>query len=242
MCIAILCVLGIAGWWPFRHPKNDVTWLQNQDGLEFGDHATVLSHGAVNLTGSQREEGHSIEIWLQPDSVKDSSTILAFYTPEDRFQFSLRQDLTDLELVESVPGRGRTRFLTDDVFHNDKPVFISITSGPPGTSIYKDGKLVKFSHQFRLSNRDSGGRLVIGDSPVRHDSWTGQMRGFAFYGAELSASQVFRHYRTWVESARPHLDGSERCVAIYFLDERAGRSFTATDRFRSLICTSLIDT
>src|SRR5437016_10093808 len=42
--LLVLCGMLIAGLWPFNFfPRNDVAWLKNSNGLQFGDRARVYS-------------------------------------------------------------------------------------------------------------------------------------------------------------------------------------------------------
>jgi hypothetical protein len=98
ICLAVLCVILTLGLWPFHSPRNDVTWLGNRNGLRFGTYATVTSSSAFPMAEAESGSG-SVEVWLRPGRIWDSSTILAFYTPGSPCRLSLRQSLTDLELL-----------------------------------------------------------------------------------------------------------------------------------------------
>jgi VanZ family protein len=216
ICVAVLCVVLTLGLWPFHSPKNEVAWVGNHNGLRFGRLSTVISSAAFQMTSAESELSGSVEVWLQPRRIWDSSTILTFYTPGNLHQFSLRQSQTDLELMNT------RRLYVGNVFRRPGPVFLTITSGMHGTAIYANGVLVKASPQFRLATKDFTGRLVVGDSPGQTDSWSGELLGLAIYHRELSATQVLRHYETWTQAERPEISEEERNVALYLFGERAG--------------------
>ncbi len=226
ICVSVLCGILVLGLWPFHHPKNEVAWLGNGNGLSFGDHGTALSDGTFQMTSLQGEASCSLEIWLQPGLTYDSNTFLAFYTPESPLRFSLHQSNADLKLRREIGGqdhRNRTaRLYADNVFRQGRPVFITITAGAQQTAIYIDGVLVRTSRDFRLSSTDFTGRLVVGTSPVENDSWSGQLQGLAIYGRELTAAQVLRHYQTWTKKGQPEVAENERVVGLYLFDEHAG--------------------
>src|SRR5271157_1825691 len=227
ICGFILCGILVAGLWPLRHPQSEVTWLGNDNGLRFGKHATVLSSGTLAMTSSQDELPCSLEIWLQASLMGDSITFLAFSTPEHPLQFSLRQSGADLELQRgsrSQPHQARTRLYVGHVFPGEGRVFITVTSGPQGTSIYVDGALVTMSREFRLAGNDCTGQLVVGDSTLETNHWFGQLRGLAIYPLELTAGQLFQHYETWAAMGRPEVSENERSVALYLFDEHWGRA------------------
>jgi len=227
VCVCVLCGILVLGLWPFHHPKNEVTWAGNGNGLNFGDHGTVLSSGTFGMPSRQDAAFCSLEIWVEPDQPWNSNTLLAFYTPEKHGQFSLRQSNGDLELQTNVKTQHRrsqtARLYVDNVFPHRKEVFITVTSGEQQTAIYLNGAFTKTSRDFPLSCSDFTGRLVVGTSPVVNDSWSGRLRGLAIYDEELTAAQVFRHYETWTKAGRPDIAENERPVGLYLFDERAGK-------------------
>lgn len=228
VCIAVLCTILTLGLWPFHPPKNDVTWLKERNGLRFGGSGTVIGRGTIGVATSQADRlSGSLEIWLLPGRVPDSSTILAFSTPEDPFRFSLHQSQTDLRLqAANRNDRNWTRaakLYVDDVFRQARPMFIAITSGMDGTAVYIDGVLARRAPQFRLPANRFTGRVVLGDSPGQSDGWNGQLLGLAVYDRELTPPQLLKHYQTWTGAGRPAIQKEEGNVALYLFDERAGR-------------------
>jgi hypothetical protein len=228
LSILMLCGVLVAGLWPFHAPGNEVTWLGNANGLNFGRHGTVLSSRIFQAPPSRGERSCSLEIWLQPLRREDSNTILAFYAPERPLQFSLHQSEADLALQigspnEHVPARGSALVYVNEIFRKRKLLLIAITSGAQGTSIYVDGTLDRTIAEFRLSAQDFTGQLVLGTSPAVNDSWSGQLRGLAIYQQELTAAQVSRHFETWTTKGRPEIGQNERVLALYRFDEQQGR-------------------
>ena len=210
------------GLWPFHTRKNEVTWLGGNNGLRFGRNGTVISSGAFPMTRAEGGVSGSVEVWLQPRRIWDSSTFLAFYTPGNPSHFSLRQSEADLELRAGTPSTNPARLYVENAFRKSGPVFLTITSGIHGMSVYTDGVLAKTAPQFRLSTKDFSGRLVLGDSPGQPDNWSGQLLGLAIYRRELTATQVLRHYETWTRGEQPEISEEERNIALYLFGERAG--------------------
>jgi VanZ family protein len=224
ICVAIVCVILSLGLWPFHSPKNDVTW--NHNGLRFGGFSTVVSSSAFQEPCPECKASASVEVWLQPNRIWDSCTFLAFYTPGNPHQFSLRQFDAGLVLeaeVKNGSSNASTAILyVKDTFRKSGPVFLTISSGEHGTAVYTDGILATAAPEVRLSSKDLTGRLVIGDSPGQSDSWSGQLLGLAIYRQELTATQVLRHYQTWTQEGRPEIFDDERNLALYLLGERTG--------------------
>ena len=226
LCVAVLCTILTLGLWPFHSPENDVTWLDNRNGLRFGRFSTVLGAGVFPNTGSPQEASVSLEIWLQPRRIWDSGTFLTFYSPGSPFQFSLHQSQTDLllqtELLDDQQHTRTERLSLADLFSNSRPAFLTITSGAQGTLVYSSGVLAKAALRFRLPAQALHGRLVLGDSPGQTSSWSGQLLGLAVYQRALPASRVSRHYQTWTKSGRPEITTDDGSVALYLCDEHTG--------------------
>jgi VanZ family protein len=227
ICLAVLCIILTLGLWPFHAPTNQVTWLRDSNGLRFGGHGTAIGSGRLEPPNDRRSGlSGSIEIWLVPGRVPDSSTFLAFCTPEDPFRFSLHESETDLRLQAAIPNdRTRTRaakLYVPRVFREGRPIFFSITSGANGTTVYIDGVLARRAPWFRLPANGFSGRIVLGDSLGQTDGWTGQVLGFAVYDRELTPPQLFEHYRSWTQTGDPRIQTGEGNVALYLLDERRG--------------------
>lgn len=225
LCGILLCgVLG-AGLWPFHAPKNEVSWLSNGNGLLFGDYGTLLSAGVFKPSVSN--DGVCLEIWLEPRVIDDAGTILSFYSPDHgSVSFALRQSLDDVALLRKNLGDKRrinaSKIYADHVFRHGKPAFLTISSGERGTSIYVNGTLARASQNFRFSNEDLTGRLVIGNSSVTTDPWSGQLKGLAIYRQELTASQVAKHYQSWLGTGRPLVSALGGAAALYLFNEGRG--------------------
>jgi VanZ family protein len=227
LCVSVLLGILAAGLTPFRQPRNAVTWLGNENGLHFGRYGTVWSAGGFQAGTLQHEGQHegscSIEIWLRPDVADASKTIFAFYTPENPLQlvaiqyhalFILKRERRDDSEHPEVIGIA-------DALHSAKSAFVSITSGAQGSAIYVDGKLVRRFPAFRIG-KDCGNALEIGTSPVTSDSWTGELRGLAIYGRELSEAEVQQHYETWTTVGRPAISEDEQAMGVYLFEKRSG--------------------
>lgn len=227
ICFLILIIILVAGLWPFHAPKNKVSWLSNRNGLLFGDYGSLLSAGAFNTSNSNH--GVCLDIWLEPRVIDHSGTILSFYSYEHRStSFALRQSLDDLALLRKNLGKKRDarppKIYADHVFRNGQPVFLTISSGEQGTVIYVNGTLARMSRDFRFSNEDLTGQLVIGNSSVTTDTWSGRLKGLAIYNREPTVSQVTQNYQSWSGSGHPGISALEGAVALYLFDEGRGNA------------------
>lgn len=224
LCVCILCVILVAGLWPFSAPKNDADWLKGENGLRFG-HDGIAASATAFRTNSPNGDC-SLEIWLKPGGTDRSGTILAFDSSLDpKFSFALRQFGGGLAIQRaSADASGtivRPWLSTDRVFENGGPVFLTITGERKKTSVYVNGVPAKVSSGFGLVNGDLTGRLVLGNSTIR-DSWPGQIMGLAVYDFALAPSQVEAHAERWTKEQDPVVSGERHPLVLYLFDERKG--------------------
>jgi VanZ family protein len=160
---------------------------------------------------------------VKPARAWGSGTLLAFYEPLSGRQFSLQQDYTDLALQRDIGGENyQTNLIVDNVFRR-KQAFITLTSDGQDAAVYIDGNLVTRSSRFGLSLSDFGGQLILASSPLQSNRWSGEVRGLALYKSKLTADQVVRHYQHWTRKGRPDAGENELPLALYTLDEHAGK-------------------
>jgi hypothetical protein len=225
--LIVLCIVLSVGLWPFHAPHNQVDWLRDRAGLHFGGRGSVVSADGLQANSSDSHGSSSLELWLQPDKADGTQNILSFYVERNQAAtFSVRQYHDDLLLQNEVRGRFRSwrqeNLEYSGVFFRGKPVFVTVTAGEQKTSVYVDGVLVGTSKTFPLSNESMKGRLVLANSAVDDDSWSGQVFGLAIYGRELTPAQIARHYCGWMENRKPLIVDGESPIAVYGFNERAG--------------------
>lgn len=221
-CIAVLGITLSLGLWPFHAPKNDISWLENRNGLHLGRASTIFSSHLLP-TGASPEA--TLEIWVLPRRMWDSATLLSLYHPETRSVISLRQSEAGL-LLEKETRRDRSpsdksRFFVADLLRSKDPRFLTVTSGSTGTKIYLNGTLVATSPDFQLSANDFSGRLILGDSPWQTSSWTGELLGFALYHGRHTDAEVLQNYTSWKQNGRPATE-KPNIAALYLFDEHSG--------------------
>jgi VanZ like family/Concanavalin A-like lectin/glucanases superfamily len=226
-CVFVLLGILVAGLWPFHAPRNEVVWLRNATGIRFGERGSVVSEGEFKNVASSADDSCSIEIWLQPDRVRTSGTILGFFRSEDRSTpFTLRQSLGDLtlesETLRPLLGASRNKIYLDDVLSEPKLVMVTLTSNQAGISVYLDGTLRMSLAKFRFSSHDLTGRLVLGNSPITTHEWSGQIRGLAIYNRTLAAGEVSQHNVSWAKGDINDLAAGGQALAVYAFNEQAG--------------------
>lgn len=224
--LLVLVLILTLGLWPFHSPSNEVYWSRD-GGLTFGKHGSVLSDGVFPAVTSKSPLGCSVEIWLRPASIDESHTVLAFYDSARPAQASMRQQLMDLVLqsstVKAWNAYAGSSLLIPGALKQDRWSFVTISSGPSGTSVYIDGRLARSSRRFTLTARNCDGRLVVANSPTENDSWSGTLKGLSVFDGTLSSQQVQQSYRDWIQHNRPLASAAAQCVAAYVFGEGAGR-------------------
>ena len=226
LAIGVTCGIAAACLWPFGAPKNEVSWLENRNGLKFGLHATVMSSLPLEVADSDGD-GWSVELWMQASKTDSQRHILSVYSPGNTNTLSLRQ--YNDGVVLSTQDKREEDVPTDksiyagSVFRPETPVFLSITANGRATSLFVDGRLRKSSELLRLSRRAISGQVILADSTRESDSWPGRISGLAVYGSELTPTEVSRHFEAWRAHKAPETKEEERAVAMYLFNEGGGR-------------------
>jgi VanZ family protein len=224
LCLFTLYATLVAGLWPFHSPRNEVSWVEDENAIRFGDHGTALGSHVFGFDGYSGPSC-SLEVWLEPDRTWTTGSVVAFYDPSNAQQFSIQQDLSDLVLQREVGESGRPpsqrEIGVDDVFRK-RQAFLTVTSDGQNTLIYVDGHLVTKAPGFGLSIGDLSGQLILANSALRSHRWPGRLKGLAIYGSNLSPEGVARHYADWTQRQEPTLVEQERALAVYLFDEHGG--------------------
>ncbi len=227
LCVCVLCVILVAGLWPFHASRNQVEWLGNDKGLDFGRYGSVVSIGKFSRNRLNGDSAASIEIWLEPRFLGGKHTILSFDgSDHPGAPFSLHQ-YYDLLVVHqhNIDSRGtvRTAWLrADNVFQKKQPVFVTITLGKHNTSVYLNGSMAQSFPILGTSTNNVTGRLVLANSSSTDDSFSGRILGLALYDRQLTPAQIVQHYESWTKNQRPELAQDEAPVALYLFNEQGG--------------------
>lgn len=225
LVVVSVCALLVATLWPFDPtPPNQVSWLGGEDGLRFGDYGTVFSAGEFPQIAGGEHESFSIEYWMRPGRTKDTNVMIAFYTKDNPGQFVMRQDESDLALMHTGPnGRHAKAVIVGEVIARGRDTLATVTAGPDGTTVYVDGRARKFAPDLGLSLKDINGEMLVGNSPVGNNSWSGILRGLAIYRKKLTPEEVSSHYAAWKANNTDQLD-KQSMLAFYLFRERSGQT------------------
>jgi hypothetical protein len=227
LCVCTVITIMIAGLWPFHAPKNDVKWLGQEDGLQFGRYGSIVSIGTFQPQKSDRDDLGSLEVWIESAPTKGRHTILAFEgVAANEVPFRLQQDgqtlITQRHNIDEQGTDRTAEFGVERAFAEDKPVFITVTLGRQQTSVYLNGELCRTVPILGSSSGNFTGRLVLGNSPSASDSWPGRVLGVAIFRSELTAARVVEHYQSWSKNHQPVLLATDQAVALYRFSEHGG--------------------
>ena len=233
VCLVITVGILLAGFWPFEfHPKNEVTWLDGQNGIHFGRRG--IAYNTESVYGPHRPihpgGAISIELVVQPGRELDDSItrILTLYGGENRQFFTLAQWKSYLILRAASQGNDLTYDFREtgagNVLLKNIPTFFTVTSQNGNTAIYADGRKMKSTGNFPIlpTEPSVSGKFVLGNSPTGYGPWRGDLLFLAFYEDELPAGEVLRHFQDWVINGTPSWMPGNAPALLYRFDERTG--------------------
>jgi VanZ like family/Concanavalin A-like lectin/glucanases superfamily len=230
--LCLLIWLGLLGFglWPFDFfPRNKVTWLGDRNGIHFDHYGEIYSSTAANFSGSstsQNRGSYSVELWLYPwaKNYPQFSAVFSIDHPK-ALNFSIVQSGPDLLVRGRFLDKNNSvvirKLWMDDACRKGEPRFITFTSGPDDSAIYLEGILQK-RYPFVLTSDSLSGQLLLGHPPTGHQSWSGDVLGFAIYDRALTADEISKHYDAWQQGKTADLAAEKGLAALYAFDERSG--------------------
>jgi hypothetical protein len=233
ICLCVIAVILFAGLWPRNfNTGNDVAFLSDGKGIHFSRRCIIYTKDMLARRSTQSEPGSlSIEMAIQADTVWKNAlpVILAIYDGHSCDRFIICQWKSSL-IIRSIQTDScryeRSREIgIQDALLKGKTRFISITSGARGTSVYVDGKLQDWRKELSLLHPHEffSGHLVLGNSAVGKDSWTGMLYALSIYDQDLISEEVLQHYEAWRENGSISNEIGSLPIALYLFNERAGQ-------------------
>jgi hypothetical protein len=229
--IGFLIVLGVilvTGLWPLNPiPANGVSWIKGQCGLRFYRNPVVRSDSPFQLP-NPRAASVSLEIWIKPSRESSTNAFFSIYTPENPLQFRLMHYIDGMlvrrNVRDSAGRRRQVEIELDNIFRPNVPIFITVTAGTKGTSVYLDSELAEESPHFGLTQKDLSGELIMGASPLDRATWYGELKGLAIYTESLSPMQISAHYQMWIQGRVSEIVRQDHPAALYDFSEGSGRT------------------
>ena len=231
ICICILVVILIAGLWPFLPQKNDVEWLQGENGIRFGHRGIVVSTRPLRGDSTRRPV-------RSRDLPAARSRFRIGYDRrtgrQSRSQICLRLAPVRCEPCRAAAGARCARKFSSAVvegrqrIQKGRSVLLTIASVRGRTTLYVDGVQASVSSDFGLTVADLTGRVILGSS-ANQDSWHGDILGLAIYDVDLSPSEVVEHAGRWLRGQPPAANSDHAPSVLYkFRRATAGTSSTTT--------------
>jgi VanZ family protein len=123
--------------------------------------------------------------------------------------------------LKGYQNRGKENLLI-----KGQKVLLTLTSGPGGTILYKDGLPAADFPGYPLLGVSCNNRQVFnwGNSAIGRNGWEGDILGLALYNRVLSDGEVRENYPRWGKRDYPSLKNGPGLIALYPFTEGEGDS------------------
>ena len=179
---------------PERRPLRSL-----RSGLQYG------AIGSEQQLGPANNASLSVEIWLRSREkvYPQVSAIFSVENPATPGNFVIAQSGSDLFVGGQFRDKrnrvGARKLWLADACRNAEPRFITLSSGPEGTTLYLEGVFQK-RYPIALTRENFSGRPLLGHPAAGHQAWTGDLLGLAIYDHALTIADVAKHYKAWQEA------------------------------------------
>jgi len=217
---------------------NEVAWLDARNGIRFGNSGIAYGNAARPASADTVSGQHplSIEMALKPQATGDGHfrLLLVLHGDDDDTQLVIGQWKSWLVIMHGddyAHKRHRAR-LAVNALQMPQERFLAVTSGPRGTALFLDGKLIRRNADLHLRIPRGNGRtrLVLGNSIYGRHPWTGEIYGLAYFDRTLQGSVVKAHYQAWDAERTFAFALKENALGLYLFDE--GRGTRVADHAR----------
>ena len=213
------------------HLQNNVTWIEDQNGIHFGKYGIAYTNSPFDSSPShsQTPNSLSVEIALKPDVTHHQGFefLLVMHNGEDSKQLLIgkwRSWIIVMNGDDYENKKRKKRIAVREALPPQKIRFVTITSGQEGTKVYLDGQLAGAKEDLILEVPDgkTETRLVVGNSVYGRDSWAGDIYGLALFGYALTARDVELHFKRWSRERSFAFAKEEAPKVLYIFNEKAG--------------------
>jgi len=211
--------------------SNNVTWIDNQNGIRFGKYGVVYTNYSFKSvqTNSQISSSLSVEIASKPTDINEKRFrfLLVLHNGQDSKQLLIGQWRSSIIVMngDDYENKKKTkRIVVREALQPQTIRFVTITSGEEGTKVYLDGQLAKTKKDLVLEvpNGRAENRIVVGNSVYGRHSWTGDMYGLALYGHALTPKDVESHFKRWSQERNFSFAKQHAPQVLYLFDEKEG--------------------
>src|SRR5215831_15074644 len=158
LAAASICALLAIALWPFNPwPRNEVSWLDDDDGLHLCKNGTIFSVKQFSNEAGAENEAFSLEFWMVPWRDEGSAVMFAFHARENPEQFVVRQEGLDVSVSHTTrEEKNRHPLIAKQAIAPEKTL-ITVTAGKKETTLYVNGQAQSTSQSFGLSRRNLTG-------------------------------------------------------------------------------------
>ena len=215
----------VIGWWPFDPtPRNRVTWLPDQPGLEFRPPGVVFDEHPLPWSEATTRAGFTVELHLQAaaEPQKGVNHILTIDQGALPSAFSVCQWKSELvvRLPDPTGPWGYRDAGVDGLL--PRPQVLTVTCGPGGTTFFVDGRPMARYPRYHVPAEAVRGRLILGDAADGKHAWTGRILGVGLLHRVLDAAEVARRHQAWLMRDEAVLAREPAPVVLFLFDEGAG--------------------
>jgi hypothetical protein len=225
LCLGIAVAFLVLGWWPFDPtPRNRVTWLPDQPGLEFRPPGVVFDGQPLPWSEGATRTGFTIELHLQAAAAPQKGVNHILTIHEEGKPSSLAICQWKSELVVRLPDRAGPWGYRDAGVGGlePRPQMLTITGGPGGTTFYVDGRPMARYPGYIVPAVALRGGLILGDAAEGKHAWTGRILGVGILHRLLDGAEVARRHRAWMTRDEAVLAREPVPVVLFLFDEGAG--------------------
>jgi len=210
---------------------NEVTWLDDRDGIRFDRNGIVYAKNVSLPVRRNAANAHALTIALALKPLAENNDghfrlLLLLHGGDDAEQLIVGQWRSWLVIMngDDYDAKRRRARISVDTLAPPQEHFVTITSGDNGTAVFIDGQRVKSNRDLHLRIPRAGKKiaLVLGNSIYGRHPWAGEIYGLAYYDYVRSATDIGQDFQSWDREhsfafARP-LDPA----GLYVFDEGQG--------------------
>ena len=184
--------------------SNHVSRLGESPGIHFGKYGVAYTElDSKLLRRISSLKGFSILMVFRSERLDNNGSghILTIHPGEDKNQLVIWQWFSYIIAMNDndYAHRRKTGRVSAEILSSPaQRIFLSLTSGKRGTTLYFDGKAVSSNRTLQLDFPKSGNTtLILGNSAYGNGSWQGDISGLALYDRELPPETITSLYNTW---------------------------------------------
>jgi len=226
--LLVLLLFGLRG--KDYHFSNDVSWMKDGPGIRFGNYgmayAVIDDDPLKNILS--RMESFSMEMGVKPETFKTGgfNILLSLHDGKDSDQLIVGQYQSYFVVMNSddYPHIRKVKRVGANIFSKPhQKLLLTVTTGPGGTRLYIDGKLIQFRPDLILKiPKANPPRLTLGCTVHGSASWRGELYGLAFYPRELDAAAIGNHFKVWSRDQILPFSKSEDPFLFFAFNEHQG--------------------